>query len=196
MWWESPENYHAGDRFLHHDNAPVQESVILHPPHFPDLEMKFFYFNKTQVVTEGNEISWYQRNSRTIMGYTCRILKDSRGFQKWCNEWDHCYQLQRDYFGGMSMESHVNGLITGGAKKILPQVLITLGKWSTVGETKMCKHKPFLVRHMIYTTITINVWLFKIIFIEERGEYVPLLCSWRVQCEETNESRVVGKLTY
>jgi len=32
----------------------------------------------------------------------------------------------------------------------------------------MCKHEPFLVRHMIYNTIIINVWLFKIIFIEER----------------------------
>jgi len=58
----------------------------------------------------------------------------------------------------------------------------------------MCECEPFLVRHMIYTTIIINVWLFKIILIQERGKYVQLLCSWRVQCEETNESRVLGKL--
>ena len=54
----------------------------------------------------------------SIMGYTCRILKDSRCFQKWFNQWAHCYQLQRDYFGGGSMESHVNVLITGGEKTI------------------------------------------------------------------------------
>jgi hypothetical protein len=155
-----------------------------------------FYWHKTQVVTEMNEISWYQQNSWTIMGYTCRILKDSRCFQKWCNQWAHCYQLQRNCFGEVSMESHVNGLITGGQKKYCLKFLITLGEWSTVEETKMCKHEPFLVRHIIYTTIIMNVWLFKIIFIEERGKYVQLLWSWRVQCEETNESRVLGKLTY
>jgi hypothetical protein len=82
-----------------------------------------------------------------------------------------------------------------GQKKYCLKFLITLGEWSTVEETKMCKHEPFLVRHMIYTII-MNVWLFKIIFIEERGKYDQLLWSWRVQCEEKNESGVLGKLTY
>jgi hypothetical protein len=27
VWWESPKNYHTGDLFLHHDNAPVHATL-------------------------------------------------------------------------------------------------------------------------------------------------------------------------
>jgi len=125
----------------------VQESVILHPPHSPDTELKVFYFNKTQVVTEGNEISWDQQNSRTVMGYTCRILKDSRCFQKWCHQWAHCYKLQRDYFGGVSMESHVNVLITGGKKNIASSF------WShCASEAQLEKQRCVNMKHFLWDT--------------------------------------------
>ena len=54
MWWESPENYHAGDRFLHHDSAPVHatlcrnlSSCTLHTPQIQNL--KFFILTKLKL---------------------------------------------------------------------------------------------------------------------------------------------------
>lgn len=138
--WQCSCTYHS-----------VQESVILHPPHSPDLELKFFYFNKTQAVTEGNEISWYQQNSRTITGYTCRNLKDSRCSQKWCNQWAHCYQLQIDNCEGVSMEFHVNGLITGGEKNIASNFS---SHW--VGEAQLEKQRSVNMNHFLWYTWSIT----------------------------------------
>ena len=127
----------------------VQESVILHPPHSPDLVLKFFYLNKTQVVTEVNKISRYQQNSRTLIGYTCRIMNISSCFQKWCTQRAHCYQLQRDYFGGVSMDSHVNGLSTRGKK-------YCLNFWSHLAsEAQLGKQRCVNMNHFLWDTWSI-----------------------------------------
>jgi len=116
MGRKRPEMWKNGNWLLHHDNSPAHTSLVVrkfltknnvstvpHPAYSPDLApCDFYMFPKMKLRLKGRRfasIEKVQAESQQIPN-TLTPADFSECFQKWQNCWDHCIQVQGDYFKG------------------------------------------------------------------------------------------------